>query len=440
MYTQLKNGFSGVNLQDKHFIFHRVNGNPFLVTNDLFQRLLSDTVQEQDQLMLQDAGYLNTTTPPIAIYQDRINTHIENYSGPFVLDLTISEGCNLGCHMCIHAFSVIDGTPRSSKKVMTFETAQKWIDYYIDVWAQKVNLPYLSFHFGAAEPFLNKKALLQCLDYIEQKLTPLDKEILINSNLTLLDDEILQSLAKHKVRVSVGLDGLEKDNDLIRIDSKQRGTFAIIVKNISRLLDAGVAVGVNLTLTDRNIKTVEPGEFLREMKKLGLDAVLVDIDFVLGVKFDWQTIVAKLMQFYVEAESIGIELRGNWLAPFYNLTSEDELEPRSFCASLRGKNIVVTPSGNLSYCTYSSDVVSTPQSPDVDNAMLGFVDDMKQYMKNYYLTPSGEYCGSCDLLGFCGGGCRITHEQNGATELMCQIYRGATEALIKHNYQEEIFD
>ena len=439
MYRQIANGFSAVSLDGKAFVFHRCSGNPFLVSDDLFERMGTGETDDTDRVLLAEAGYVPQAASPLEMHAGRINGYIDGYLGPTVLDLTISEGCNLGCHMCIHAFSVVEGAPRAAKKAMRFEVARAWIDHYIDHWAPRMELERLSFHFGAAEPFINKDCLLRSFKHISERAAGREKEILVNSNLTLLDDEILEALAEHGALVSVGLDGLKEENDSIRIDRRRNGTFDVIVANIAKLRAAGVHVGVNLTLTDRNIGRVDPHAFLKEMRSLGVPAVLVDIDFILGVSHTAEEIVGVLMGFHAAAEELGMELRGNWLAPFYNLTSQEEAEPRSFCASLRGKNVVVTPSGNFSFCTYSSAAIA-PYGENPDLSMQGFVLGMMDYMRRFYSTPSRQYCGYCDLLGFCGGGCRVTHEQDGAADLMCGIYRGATAALIRRTYADEAFD
>ena len=438
MYEKLSEGRFAVQLNEGYLVFNQAKGTPFAVTDDLYLRMKNMDLTTEDRRLLSDTYYLDKESE-YGHYAERINGYIDSYDGPSVLDLIISESCNLRCHMCIHAFSVENGQPRISKRAMRFDVAKVWIDYYVDIWAKKRGLDYLSFHFGAAEPFLNKKVFLQCLEYIKSKSAGLDKEILVNSNLTMLDDELLDALIENKVKVSVGLDGMEAENDLIRIDSKGKGTFNKIIASIRRLVAANNIPGVNLTLTDRNYELVNPREFLEFMKSLGLNAVLVDIDFVLGISVDSDKIVAKLLEFQQVADDLQIELRGNWMAPFYNLTSEDEeLEPKSFCASIRGKNIVVTPSGNLSFCTYSSDSITHASYEDIGKAMAKFVDDMKTFMSSDYLQSKDSKCVKCPLLGFCGGGCHITSEQNGAESLMCKIYTGATKQLIKYHFDSEL--
>jgi len=440
MYEELNEGRFAVQLKKGHLVFNQAKGTPFAVTDDLYLRMKNGDLSNVDRELLRETNYLDSESE-YEHYAKRIREYVRKYNGPDVLDLIISESCNLTCHMCIHAFSVEKGQPRKTQRAMRLAVAKAWIDHYVDKWAHQRELEYLSFHFGAAEPFLTKNVLLECLEYIRGKVTDLDKEILVNSNLTMLDSELLAALLNNKVKISVGLDGLEKENDLIRIDSKGRGTFKTIVSNIRRLVAAGSIPGVNLTLTDRNYDLVQPREFLEFMKSLGVCAVLVDIDFVLGIQVDSAAIVEKLLEFQKVADDLQLELRGNWMAPFYNLTSEDdEVEPKSFCASIRGKNIVVTPSGNLSFCTYSSNSITHTDYDNIDRAMSRFVDDIKAFMISDYLQGEDSGCVECPLLGFCGGGCHITSEQSGAETLMCEVYTKATDRLIRYHFDSELLE
>ena len=78
----------------------------------------------------------------------------------------------------------------------------------------------------------------------------------INTNLTLLEDKDVELISKYGIRVAVGVDGLYEINDKIRYYKHNgEGTFNVIIKNIKKLIDANVQVGVNITLTDRNFGT-----------------------------------------------------------------------------------------------------------------------------------------------------------------------------------------
>jgi len=184
MFTSLGSGYFSAKAGSNHFVFHYLSGDLFLVTPDLHERITTDGLTEADVANLAAVGYEHRSDVTVSkqTYSSTIDRYINGYRGPSVLDLAISELCNLNCHMCIHAYAVEKGRPRKSQKIMPLETAIAWIDYYLDVWSSEADLHHLSFHFGAAEPMLNKNCLLGSIRHIQAKPTILEKEILINTN------------------------------------------------------------------------------------------------------------------------------------------------------------------------------------------------------------------------------------------------------------------
>lgn len=439
MFIRLKNHYWAKECGANYFIFHESHGEPFLITSSNFTKLMSGDVDATFGSELASMGlFANDRAHDLC--KTKSESHVSSYSGPIVLDLVLSETCNLNCHMCSHAQTTHQSHDRAkSKKVMSIEVAKAWIDYYVDYFVPKHKLTKCVFHYGAAEPLINKKVFIETLEYVHFKTT--NKEIaveqLVNTNLTLLDDEIVLALKTHAVKVSVGLDGLATENDLIRLTKRGAGTFHTIVKNIEELISQKVSVGVALTLTERNFTRVNGRDFLTFMKNLGVTTVLVDSDFIHHIPFEADTITDKLMEFYRLGEELGIEILGSWRTSFANLTTENDSEPKSFCTSLLGKNLTVTPSGNLTFCTYSGTPLSMFNVERIDVAVCEFVQAMKQLMSKRLPTLNA-HCEGCPISGLCNGGCYLTFEVTGKRKSMCDVYLSATEKLIDHEFSGEI--
>jgi len=321
---------------------------------------------------------------------------------------------------------------------MPIQVAIAWIDYYVDHYVPKQRLTKHIFHYGAAEPLMNKKVFLETLAHVQTRTasTGIGVEQLVNTNLTLLDDELLHALKTHSAKVSVGLDGLAAENDLIRITKKGEGTFQTIIENIAKLRQQDVSVGVALTMTERNFERLNPRHFLSAMKDIGVSTVLVDSDFIHRIPFDADLVTDVLVEFYRVGEELGIEILGSWRTPFANLTTENDSEPKSFCTSLLGKNLTVTPSGNLTFCTYSGKPLSTYSIDQIDAAVCAFTEAMKQLMSKH-LPTLNTHCDGCALSGLCNGGCYLTYEVTGTRNSMCDIYLGATSKLIDNAFAGE---
>jgi len=438
MFIQLHNNYWAKPCGDNYIVFHESLGEPVLLSQNNFARL------EKHQLTPNFIDELSS----LGIFQDdrvhkecrtKSEAFISAYSGPIVLDLILSEACNLNCHMCSHAQTTSISTDRiRSSKLMSKNVAIAWIDYYIDRHIPKMGLQKYIFHYGAAEPFLNKGTFLESLRHIHRKTaqSQMDVEQLVNTNLTLLDDELVDALRSYSVKVSVGLDGLSGENDLIRVTKKGKGTFHTITRNIARLRKEGISVGVALTMTERNFMLLNPKLFLTAMLDIGVSTVLVDSDFIHRIPFDAGRVTDMLVSFYQLGEQLGIEILGSWRTPFANLTTENDDEPKAFCTSLLGKNLTVTPSGTLTFCTYSGTQLSCYNSDQFDFAVSQFISEIKKLMSSR-LPTLNSHCTGCPLSGLCSGGCYLTYEVTGNRHSMCDIYLNATSKLIDHTFSKE---
>ncbi|MCD6347929.1 MAG: radical SAM protein [Bacteroidales bacterium] len=438
---KLQNHYWAKECGKNYFVFHESYGEPFLLTPTNFSRLKNNDIDPTFISELAEMGFFPDNRININCHA-KSESYLQRYSGPIVLDLVISEACNLKCHMCSHAQTTSKSNTRSNtNKFMTIDVVKAWVNYYVDHYIPEKNRNKYIFHYGAAEPLLNKKVFIETLAYVQEKTIANGREVeqLVNSNLTLLDDEIIAALKQHSVKVSVGLDGLAEQNDLIRITKKGEGTFHVIVENITKLRKENISVGVALTITERNFNLLNPRKFLETMKNIGVSTVLVDSDFIHRIPVSAEDVTNILLEFYKIGEELSIEILGSWRTPFANLMTENDSEPKSFCTSLLGKNITVTPSGNISFCTYSGKLLANYNTTDIPSAVSSFTEKMKELM-SHRLPTLNQNCDGCALSGLCNGGCYLTYEVTGSNNSMCDIYLNATAKLIDHVYGDETLD
>lgn len=423
-FVSLKHSYFALPIgNNTYFVFHSFNGEPFYLLEEDFYLL------QKDELIIENIEYSDRIKEKCIQKTDK---YISNYCGPYVLDLIISETCNLGCHMCFHSTSLSHCDIRKRKAELSMELALRWLDYYIEL-VRKKDLDIYSFHFGAAEPFIYKKQLWKVVKRIYQKATDRPVELFINTNLTLLEDADVELISKYGIRVAVGVDGLYDINDEIRhYKHNGEGTFDVIVDNIKKLINANVQVGVNITLTDRNFSKIDPVKIVHYFYKLGIKHLLIDSDMVTHISYTSKDIVNMYMEVLKEGERLGMEVNGSWRTPYDMLVFENDTIPKSFCASQLGKNLTITPSGGLSFCTYSSQILVTDSlERNVNDTFNQYVDEMKILMKKM-LPGKVVGCEGCPIEGVCLGGCQLAHETNGKNNFMCDIYLESTAALINY--------
>jgi uncharacterized protein len=108
---------------------------------------------------------------------------------------------------------------------------------------------------------LQKPALIYFCDGIKAVADKYACEIIysMTSNMTLLDDDMIGLMEKYHIHVQVSVDGTKEQHDTRRIFTNGSGTYEIILKNLKRLLDAGLKdlVVIRLNIDKNNLKDAE---------------------------------------------------------------------------------------------------------------------------------------------------------------------------------------
>jgi len=167
---------------------------------------------------------------------------------PQMLDIRLSNVCNLKCRTCNPANSSAIQAEYNAhfqnndiKKFNVGQIKQKY-DRNID----DVDDELFRIYFAGGEPLLEQYNL----NFLETYRN-LDTEIIINTNLTVVNDRIIQILSKFKnVTLMVSLDGIAAVNDYIRHGSN----FENIIENIRTVNKLeNVQIVVNFVLNMYNV-------------------------------------------------------------------------------------------------------------------------------------------------------------------------------------------
>jgi radical SAM protein with 4Fe4S-binding SPASM domain len=178
-------------------------------------------------------------------------------SQDFFVQWHLTERCNLSCTHCYQTGDKTDELSLAEIKDVLEEIAdmlQAWTDTYQLQFATSINIT-------GGEPFF-RKDLFEILG----EMAPLGFSLYLLTNGTLVDQEKSKALADLNVKgVQVSIEGPEEIHDTIR----GKGSFSASCKGVSHLLDAGLKVTLNATLSEMN------AEKFREM---------IEISSALGVQ------------------------------------------------------------------------------------------------------------------------------------------------------------
>jgi len=354
------------------------------------------------------------------------------------LELIMSEACNFRCTYCIH-FNNLETSNRinNPSKFMKFGMAKETVDQYLEV-LRSHGKHVAEINFGGGEPLLAWPVIEQVLEYCRDTYgQDFEFHFSINTNASLITQQIAGVLKEHRVEIASSLDGLREGNDRVRLTKSGKGTYSKIMQGFDALEAAGYPLeGIAVTVTAENFHELDES-VIDWAESRGMGDVRIDIDVIDMVEVPVEDVVAKLMRIRRYATERGIEVPGFWSRPSENLNDSTLESHVSFCGAVRGNSMCVSPSGNIYGCGYS-------------NTQLGSLSEVKSFHEpegayhrfvRDHLTGTMEMCKGCMIEGQCGGGCNITQEFARATktakiERMCDFYRLMTQEILREQLRE----
>jgi radical SAM protein with 4Fe4S-binding SPASM domain len=158
----------------------------------------------------------------------------------FFVQLHLTEQCNLRCKHCYQQGRRNDDMSLSEITSVIDEISDMLIE-----WRETHHIDFTSsFNVTGGEPFL-RRDFFNILEELKNK----GFDTFILSNGTLIDRDKAEALAKLTVKgVQVSMEGPENIHDAIR----GPGSFVSSLKGIRNLLEAGIQVTMNTTLSDMN--------------------------------------------------------------------------------------------------------------------------------------------------------------------------------------------
>ncbi len=176
---------------------------------------------------------------PVFLVRHRMkNTETDPFD--FFVQMHLTERCNLACSHCYQ-----EGSAFKEMSLQEIGGAVKSIADTIRVWSDTYGIPFApTFNVTGGEPLLRGD-----LKEILRMIVDRGFGVFLLTNGTLIDGKTADMLAGIPVSgVQVSLEGPEEIHDSIR----GKGSFPLALRGTRHLLEAGIAVTFNLTLSEIN--------------------------------------------------------------------------------------------------------------------------------------------------------------------------------------------
>lgn len=366
---------------------------PNCKTDDLSSKLIS--VSDQNLAVLKSAHIISNifwdeNVKKICkerIAPPRINTCV----------LVLTEKCNLRCRYC---FIEKNLSCRTTCDSMSTEVASQAIEYFSK---QVSNNDIVSIILYGGEPLMNFDAISIIINTIKklqkQNKLPSEIHISINTNGTLITEEIAKYFSDHNVTVSISIDG-NRFHNRDRVYPNNKESFDDVIKGLKICRNNHVKYGISITATPDLLKNYKDCiDFVKNLNplKVGINPLLAAGELYpeYGRDFCDMMIYAKKVLNECEIEEDRLTDRLIYL--------KSRCIRYHDCSAAKGEQIVITPDGSVGICHefigsrdfFISDIWS-------DDLLSNNAELNNWTLRTPILTDE---CQNCMALGICGGGC-----------------------------------
>lgn len=338
--------------------------------------------------------------------------YAQNPSEVFALTILPNNICNFSCSYCYAAKG-------HSNDILSIKKLKNALDFFIDPNRISRKDLYISFG-GGGEPFISWSLVKYAIEYGSDLAEKYGFKLNFSfaSNGSIINDEIVETIKKYKVKANISFDVLEEIQNLQRKNYKQVcNTLDILLANEIYPTINSVITPANVVLQEKMVEHIH----LRfpKLRRLSFDSV-VD-----GGLFDKPDQLKKFYDQYIihffKAQELGkkYDISVSCIK-HHNL----ELIKTRACAG----GFDLTPEGKISMCFF----ISSPKEKLYNDFIYGEVteksvrfDESKFKRLISYNANENERCKSCFIKWHCGGGC-LYHSKaysKDMLDVMCDFQR-----------------
>ena len=308
--------------------------------------------------------------------------------------LIVTEECNFDCSYCYQ---------RKGKKYLDSPTLERAIDFFMPFFGDGC-----SINFTGGEPLLAFDHIQHAVNCIQAKDERLRRHLKfsLTTNGSILDDEILEFLQRHKFFLVLSFDGFAQDI------SRKKGSFKQSVSIIDRLLEIpDIELEVNSVFTPWTV------EYLSDSIQFIIEKEIPNVSISLSQFVSWD--MASLSRLKEEVASLRKSFQGLFQELGHvSLVNFRKKSKKGFFVCTGGRDrMALAPDGKLWGCHFFQDFFRGKEGTDnYYNYCFGDLNSFieshpviyPQILSNYsnlrmsHCYTSDTLCILCDELEGCG--------------------------------------
>jgi len=200
---------------------------------------------------------------PIKISEDKTTDELKEWDDLIkTLIINVTDQCNLNCVYCSRQCA--RQKPGNIKKELIEKILRKTIKYAKD------NNIKLTIQFHGGEPLIEFNKIIESIDNIPKKDLK-NLKLRIQTNGTLLTENIVKECKKRDIEIGISLDGRKIENDLMRKDAKSYGTFEKVKKSLKIIRKYQKEISCLTVVTNINVENLN--KILDFFDRLGINNI-----------------------------------------------------------------------------------------------------------------------------------------------------------------------
>lgn len=338
----------------------------------------------------------------------------------FTLGLT--HNCNLSCKYCYSG--------RKFGRDMSLDTGKKIVDFAVNL---ATDGRRLDFSFFGGEPFLCFDLMKEITAYIREKEKEIENPVRLSvtTNGTILNQSIFDFLNKEDVALCISVDGPEDVHDLNRCREDGRGSFGLVLKNLTTAIEELDGLQVNAVYGPETVdQLIETVSFFVQM---GISVIHLNPNICAPwpaeayPKLDESFM--KIANYYIESYEQGNEIAINLIDSKVVLFLKGGYSPGDTCG-MGETEWGFAPSGNIYPCERL--IGEDDGSPFCLGNVRTGLDQEKRCSLLHHRGNHNEECRRCDWQRYCMNWCGCTnYHLTGHTQFVAPAICASERSAIK---------